>query len=268
MKKYQDLAVIDDSQKNAITQYTGSMFSDIDFEGLNKIIERISKNKEELTDNMRVQAIKFAEDWDNLVVARLDDKKDKLELLVDFFTNTKKEYNYIADYFSFDSSLYVNGHYIKNDGIIFVVENVLRSLGCYDYTHTLNKLNDEYEELTQNLTEKEPDKDEYFLNETKMSFHDRIVAEKKYELDMAKYDKEKSIAYFKFRKEFITFRKTLLKNKKVASFINTLNAQLRQAKNTRSIVHEKSSMVKMAINFGGTDLLKALQELHEFQKGL
>ena len=267
MKKTQELMVIDDNQKNAVARYTGALFSDIDFDGLNKIIDRISDNKEELTDGMRAQATQFADDWDKLVVARLSDKKLKLDSLTDFFTSVNKEYCNISCYFS-GRSRWVNGDYVEDDGIVFAVVDILRALGREDYANTLEELNTKYEELEQRFGDEKPDRDDYFLNEAEMSFNDRIVAQKKFELAEAKFDKEESIAHFEFRKEFIAFRKSLMKDKKIADFVATLKAQLRQAKNAQALVHEKSSMVKLAINFGGTDLLKALQELHEFQKGL
>lgn len=267
MKKTNELIVLDDTQKNAIAPYVGSLFSDIDFNGLNNIIDRISENTEELTDGMRAQATQFAEDWDTLVVRRLSDKKLKLESVIDFFTSGCKDYNRISCYFS-GQTRWISGEYITDDGIVFVIVDILRSLERNDFADTLSELNDKYEEITQKFEDATPDEGEYFLNKEEMSFNDRVIAQKKYELACAKHHKEQSIAYFDFRKEFIAFRKSIMKDKKIVSFVNTLKAQLRQAKDAQSLVHEKSSMVKLAINFGGTDLLKALQELHDFQKGL
>lgn len=262
-----ELVVINDTQKNALAQYTGTLFSDIDFNGLNSIIDRIAENKEELTDGMRAQASQFADDWDNLVVRRLNDKKDKLESLLDFFTSREKDMNYISACIE-GRSRYVRGSYIESNGIIFVVESVLRSFKEDDMADELIVLNDEYEEMIQRHKEEEPDRDEYLIDEDNMTFNERVIAIKKFELDRAEYEKTISAEKFQFRKKFIELRKRICSDKKIVDFIKALKSQLRQAKDASAVVHEKSSMVKLAIGFGGTDLLKALQELHEFQKGL
>jgi hypothetical protein len=222
---------------------------------------------------MREQAVKFADDWDNIVVRRLINKKEKLLALMRFFSINNTDYRYITTFFSnhYGNTLhYYNGEStVGNSELVFVVIDILKSLKCDDLADKLNLINDKYEQINQQFKDNKPQENDFFANDKdEMSFNDRIISQKEFELATTKYNKEVSITQFNFCKDFIAFYKILHKNKKVVDFIGSLRAQLRQAKDIESIVHEKSSMVKLAINFGGTNLLKVLQELHEFQKTL
>ena len=263
------LAVINDEQKNAMVSYTGTLFSDIDFQGLNSIIDKISENKDELTDGMREAATKFADDWDNLVVKRLEFKRDKLEALESFFSSNDRSFHNIANFIN-ERSYYRNGDVIETEGVIYTVIEILRTKeSWHDYADRLSDLVDQYEEIETNSQENAPQLEDYYTcDEEDMSYSDRVLAQKEYELAKAKFCKEAKKEEFKFRTEFVNLRKEMRSNKELKEFLKAMKSQLKRSREAISVVHEKSSLVKLAINFGGTSLLSALQELHEFQKTL
>ena len=73
-RKKKETISMSQSIKEAITDYTGNLFSDMDFQNLNAIVDKITNNATNLSDNMRATASKFIDDWDQLVTRRLDDK--------------------------------------------------------------------------------------------------------------------------------------------------------------------------------------------------
>lgn len=269
MSKTKAIAVIDDKQKNAITAYTGTLFSDIDFQGLNSIIDKIAENKEELTDGMREAATKFANDWDDLVVKRLEFKKEKLEAIEEFFSNRNKDYNTLSNQIN-GRNHWRNGEYVQDDGIIYVVLDILKSNEKWaGFAEKLEEIIDEYESLEANIKDEEPDADDFFQKSgDEMSYSERVINQKEYELAQAKHNREAGRARFELRKKYVSVRKEMHADKELEEFVKAMKAQLKKSREAISLVHEKSSLVKLAINFGGTDLLKALQELHEFQKTL
>lgn len=266
------VTTIDDSQKNAISKYTGPLFSDIDFNQLNSIIDKISENKEELTDGMRKAATKFANDWDTLVVNRLEDKKYNLQRIEDFFMSNEMDFYEIGRFFDSNSTYYSYRYNRESslDEIIYVIIDIMRSKDSWaHFADSLEEFVDEYDEMKSRHSENEPQKEDFFLkSKEEMTYSECIVAEKEYEIATAKYNNEVARDKFNFRKKFISVRKELNKNKEIKEFIKVLKVQSKKANEAVSLVHEKSSLVNLAINFGGTNLLKALQELHEFQKNL
>lgn len=269
MSKTNAIAVINDEQKNALTTYTGTLFSDIDFQGLNNIIDKIAENKEELTDGMREAATKFANDWDDLVVKRLEFKKEKLEAVEEFFSNNDKSYNNLSNQIR-GRNHWRHGEYVEDDGVIYVIIDILKSNEKWaSFAEKLEEIIDEYEELESRLDEDKPDSDDFFQkSDEDMSYSERVITQKEYELAQAQFNKQAGRARFELRTKYVKVRKEMRANKELQEFVKAMKAQLKKSRETISLVHEKSSLVKLAINFGGTDLLKALQELHEFQKTL
>lgn len=249
----------------ALTTYTGSIISEEGFAQLSDIIERISNNKEELTDGMRHAATQYADTWDELVVARLNSKVEQLDTLKSFFNTRTPDYSTIEAYCS-ERSRY--GHLTVS---LSVIIDMLRS-GNNKLWH---KAADQFDSVMTAVEDLEdegssaPCRDDYFeMNEREMSYDERIIAQKKYELDLAKYSQAVAKKQAKIRVAFVKTLSELLQDSDIKELLKVLKDQRRKTKNAQNVVHEKSALVKLAINFGGTELLKALQELHEFQQKL
>lgn len=246
----------------ALTTYTGTLISGEGFQQLSDIIDKISNNKEELTDGMRHAATQYVNEWDSLVVARLNDRVYQLNRLTDFFNNKRPDFYAIYKYCddkSVDSMLMIS------------VISMLRSgdnKSWHKFADQLEGIINSVEELEDNQ-EDAPKREDYFdESERNMGYDDRIIAQKKYELDFAKYNKDHAKKEFKVRTAFVKILNDMLQDPDIKNMINVIKEQKRKAKNAQSLVHEKTSLVKLAINFSGTELLKALQELHEFQQKL
>lgn len=248
----------------ALTTYTGALISEQSFQELSDIIEKISTNKEELTDGMRQAANQYADTWDKLVVERLTDKVKQLNELQEFFSDRRPAYYSIVSYC-------LNSYRYDDPGIVPLFINMLRSgdnRAWHSFANQLEDIVEQVEEL-ENKQDDKPVREYYFTeDERNMGYDDRIIAQKRFELDMAQYSKKVSKEQLKIRKAYVMVLSEILQDPDIKNMIACVKEQCRKARNAQSLVHEKSALVKLAVNFSGTKLLSALQELHEFQKKL
>ena len=249
----------------ALTTYTGTLISDCSFQELSDIIEKISNNKEELTDGMRQAATVYADTWDKLVVQRLNSKVQHLDNLQQFFSQTRPDYYNIS----------MNCNEERYDGALPVIPSLISMLRSGDnktwhkFADQLEDIKTSVEEVNAQETNDMPCREDYFEeDEREMGYDDRLIAQKKFELEMAKYRKANYKRQFKVRMTFVRLLKDIVQDPDIKEMLKVLKEQKRKANSAQSLVHEKSALVKLAINFSGTELLKALQELHDFQKKL
>lgn len=253
----------------AIASYTGNLISDISFDELSDIIDKIANNKEELTDGMRAAATTYAEKWDALVVERLDVKYERLKTLQEFFSKNSVSYYDIECLCC--STVYHHRYEYQDDPVAMTVVNMLRSgdnKKWHSFADKLEAITDKIEKLREQSSEEKPRYDDYVSDERTMSYDDKVVAVKQHELAVAQFERELYKKQIVIRVEFLEFYKELMKDPDIKEMIKVLKTQLKKIGGAKAAVHEKSALVKLAVNFGGTDLLKALQELHEFQKAI
>lgn len=251
--------------RDALTNYTGTLISAESFAVLSDIIEKISNNKEELTDGMRQAATQYANDWDELVVKRLDDRMAHLTALNDFFEQTRPNYYTIQSYT--EDSVY-NIHKVRMFPAVISMLRANDNKAWHNFADRLEKIADTIEDLG-NEERETPQREDYFdTDERLMGYDDRIIAQKQYELDVAKYQRVIFKKQMAIRVKFVEVLKAMLKDDDIKQMLACVREQRRKVHSAKSVVHEKSALVKLAINFGGTDLLKALQDLHDFQKKL
>lgn len=262
------LVAMSQDTKQAVTSYTGHLFSDIDFQGLNVIINKITNNTEELSDSMRIAASKFADDWNNLVVRRLDEKEYRLNQLYHFFNFKAKYYNGIAQLFE-PQGHYCQGSYITDEsGIVYAVLRIFQSNSkWHKHIQALQKLISEYKSLHDTLLQFAQSEDEIEMA-ADISYAELVALTKEKSLVKAQNTLKVNQLKFDFCKHFTAYMKKIQTDQSIQDFTTDLYKQVRQAVNAKAIVEEKSSLVKLSINFGGTDLLKALRELHDFQETL
>lgn len=251
----------------AIASYTGKLVSDINFDELSGIIDKIANSKEELTDGMRAAATIYAEKWDNLVVQRLDVKNERLNTLKNFFSQTSISYYNVES--ACCSAVYNYRSEYHDDPIAVTVVNMLKGSDNKKWQSFALKLEgivEEVEELREQAAEDRPNRDDYVADERTMSYDDKVIAIKKYELAVAQFERELYKKQSVIRVEFVELYREIVKDPDIKELVKALKAQLKKIGGAKAAVHEKAALVRLAVNFGGTDLLKALQELHEFQK--
>lgn len=268
-RKKKETISMSQSIKEAITDYTGNLFSDMDFQNLNAIVDKITNNATNLSDNMRATASKFIDDWDQLVTRRLDDKEHQLEELKKFFNCTTKYYGSIISLFT-PQGYYRNGSYVTSDvDIAHVSLHILQSTPhWHKHVSGLEKLLSDYEELQITIKELGADKDDVEYGTEDMSYDELVEITKKRSLHEAEINLKISQLQFLFCKKFGIYIRKLCSDQSIRDFVKTLDMQINQVVNAKTIVHEKSNLVKLSINFGGTELLKVLKDLHNFQETL
>lgn len=260
--------IISEEQKSALAAYTGKMFTEIDFQGLEQIINKISESSGELTDGMRAAAIDYAKQWQELVVERLNDKKYKLEKLLEFLTIKRPAYYMIACYGK-SSRDYRDGNYCTADP---VADSIIRLLSSNDklkgYGEQLEDFFMDLEDFEKASEETRPDREQYLFEEENMTYNERCVALRQFEYDQAKFSKEYSQKSFTLRKHFCEILEKMSKDKEIVELIKVIKYQLTKSGQAYTVAKEKVALVTMAINFGNSSILSALQELHEFQKSI
>ena len=259
--------VVSNQAAAAIASYTGKLVSDISFEELSDIIDKIANNKEELTDGMRAAATTYAEKWDDLVVERLDVKYERLNTLKNFFSQSSISYYNIES--SCCNTVYHYRHEYQDDPIVVTIIAMLKgseNKKWHSFAAKLESVVEKVEELQEQAAEERPNRDDYITDERAMSYDDKVVAAKQYELAVAQFERELYKKQMAVRVDFVDVYKKLIKDPDIKEMVKVLKAQIKKIGGAKAVVHEKSALVKLAVNFGGTDLLKALQELHEFQK--
>ena len=262
------IVTIAEAQKNALTNYTGKLFADIDFDSLNQIITRIAENKETLTDGMRQAASEYAQKWDDIVVERLEYKRSRLNDLLNFLSSEHNVSYYTIENLIKGPAHWDGNNYVQNDEVFTAIVNLFESKESWKaYAAELQEIKTEYENINDMDLER-PDIDDYVIDPDNMTFNDRLVAQKEFELEKAKYAVKERKAQNALRIKYAKLMKRVQRDKSICDFVENLKAQVRLAKRMTSVVHEKSSLVAMSVNFSGTDLLSALQELHDFQKQL
>ena len=254
------------TQTQALSAYTGRMVSETSFEELNQIIDKIASNKEELTDGMRVAATQYADDWNKLVVERLNDKKDKLEKLYSFFKTRHADYRGVRYYLTNHSDYFYD---VGDPNFLPALLAALKTIDnqtVQSSIQTFEELAEEVTELENSIEAERPVIDSYLENEPDMTFAEKVIAQKQFELDKAKFEKTAQRKRHELRIKFVKAHEALITAEPVKEFIKILEKQIKMTKDAVSVASEKASLVKVVINFGGTQLLSYLQELNEFQK--
>lgn len=256
------------TQTQALSVYTGRMVSETSFEELNQIIDKIAGNKEELTDGMRAAATQYADDWNKLVVDRLNDKKEKLEKLRGFFKTRHADYRsvryYLANY-QFYSYSYEDPNFFP---ALLASLKTIDNKTVQSCVKTFEELAGKVTELEEDIEIKKPVLDSYLENEPDMTFAEKVIAQKQFDLDKAKFNKDADRKRHELRVKFVKAHEALIATEPVKEFIKVLGKQIKMTEDAVAVASEKASLVKVAINFGGTQLLSYLQELNEFQKTL
>ena len=268
-KKKKEIATMSQNTKKAVTDYTGSLFSDIDFQSLDSIVNKIINNTQGLSDNMRVTASHFADEWDQLVTRSLDSKEHRLEELRKFFGCDIQYYGAIKNLFK-PYEYYCSGAYITNDvDVAHMALHVLQSNPQWNkYVPGLEKLLSDYEELQTKIEELEVNKDDVEYGTEDMSYDELVEITRKNSLHKAQINLKINQLQFLFCKSFGIYMRKLRSDQSIRDFVKDLGIQIKQIANAKAIVHEKSNLVKLSINFGGTELLKVLRDLHDFQETL
>ena len=268
-RKKKEITTMSQSTKKAVTDYTGNLFSDIDFQSLDLIVNKITSNTQGLSDNMRVTASHFADEWDQLVTRRLDSKERQLVEFKKFFGCDTQYYGSIKSLFS-PYEYYCSGTYITSDmDVAHMALHVLQSNPQWNkYVPDLEKLLSDYEELQAKIEELTVNRDDVEYGTEDMSYDELVEITKKNSLHKAQINLKISQLQFLFCRKFGVYMRKLRSDQSIRDFVKDLSVQIKQVENAKAIVHEKSNLVKLSINFGGTELLKVLKDLHDFQETL
>lgn len=262
MSKTKAVAVLSKEQKQIVTDNVGNMFSDIDFDGLNKIIDNIGNIKGEVTDEQRKLAGEYIDEWKDIVLRRLQDKGRLFRNLHEILSSRAP-----YDFFAIER-MYDRG----NDETASKPFNAFLQLRGTIQDEKVQKgfeeLDKVYEIFDEFDTYKYKKPDMPILDEDNMTANQIVNAQMKYNTAITKYNQGERKLKFKLEKAFNMAIRQIISNQKVREFAKTIKAELEKSENAFTVAKEKAALAKMNVYIPNADLRKVLRELSEFQKNI
>lgn len=249
------LMVISDENKMIIKAVCGSAGADtIDkINELDTIIDKLGNIDGHIDQDVRREASRYIEQWDNLVMRRVTDKTNRLGDLRRAlgFDNANDNIFYISEDATLDGG----------NVIVDVLKTVSEQLAA-KYTEALDKV----EEIKNYDIEKRPVSP--FIDEDTMLPSDIAMANLQYKMDLNKHNHEISKMKADVKRIVYDIRKSVTKNSRFKDFIKQLDAQIKYFNDAESLVSEKGALAKMNILIPNADVRNILKELSAFQREL
>lgn len=238
------------SEKNLIMQVAGKMVDDIEYKTLDTAIENLGKKSGELTPEERNQAVDVVRKFENRVVSCIKTKNEKLNHFRSILMTSPT-----GDFYDIERFM----------GMDDAIEQILS-----DKRYPEELLADFHDmqggmaAIEAYKLEHEPE--EPFIDVQHMTPAD--VAQKRFEYEVKQKRFQIAIGKheFRIRKEFMTFKRALNKDKTFKAFIKALDQQATLAEEAINTVQEKVSMAQMNIVISSEDIRKTLREMHEWAK--
>ena len=262
MAKTKAVTVLSKEQKQIVTDNVGGMFSDIDFDGLNKIIDNIGNIKGEITDEQRKLAGQYIDEWKEIVLRRLQDKGHLFRNLHEILSSRAP-----YDYFSIERMYSrANDETASKPFNAFVqLRSTIQDEKVQKGFEELDKVYEIFDEIDE-YKYKKPDMP--ILDEDNMTANQIVNAQMKYNAAVTKYNQGERKIKFKIEKAFNTAIRKIISNQKVREFAKTIKAELEKSENAFTIAKEKAALAKMNVYIPNADLRKVLRELSDFQKNI
>lgn len=222
-----------------ITNIVGKLYDDIDFTKLDNIIDKIGNNTGSLSSDERVSACKYIEDWDNVVVTRINKKIDTLNQIMALIKHDNFE-------------IFINQ---KNTLDIFASFSK-------DIEDGIDKLSSLYQDYID-FNDSKPDN---ILIDNTLSVNEINEQKAKYKYELAKFTftQEK-----KMRKCILCFKelkKILKKDDNIQKMIKTCGIQKDNLITVRGEFKEKASLAKMNVLISSPEIRKSLIDMSLFVK--
>lgn len=247
-KKVTDLAVVTSEQK-AVGALMTTVFRDVDFNSLNTIIDKLGDSSAVLGQEEKVAAVQIVSEWENNVISRMRSYNSKMNSMVNAF--------------------YIDVHYgiwlgATNVGELSMpqVEQMIIATG----TKTLWDIAlGHYEAMQEYLEDNTPEKG--YIDDN-MSANEIIRINRKYELEMARHNTERTRLERKVKMAFRDFMKNFLKNTLVKDMIAKARSYNANLNDVLAECHMKSNMAKLNIQIASADVRGAIHELLAFSSGI
>lgn len=238
-----DVAVIGTVAGNANLAVVSNLFRDIDFSGLNSIIDNIGGASNELTIEEKESAVKIVGEWEKNVLYRLRDYEHNLHSLVALLNNN--------NYANWENQSILSATQINT-----IVANTQLEELYTPYVQALAEL-EEYQE------DNEPEKP--YVDNT-LSPLEVIQIESAYKVELANYKIEVAKLNRKTVLAFNTFIRAFRKHEIVKSMVESTNEQIKTIGGFIVDCSDKTQLAKLNITISSATVREALRGLIDFSK--
>ena len=221
------------------------------FESLNSIIDKIGEHSGEVEFEVREEAIKYIDEFENIIIRRINHKVDALSDVNHFFNNGSVR--------SFDID------YVKNNTKNEMIMNIFDRFKV-EGQKNIGDILEDIEEYEDWVEDNKPEPLEYDEETTTPAAAAQLILNHK--LEQAKFKSESNSKKYVIRKDFNTLLRAMGKMKEFKSFKRELEKQIKQVKDMKAVASEKASLARLNMAIPNADIREALRELSAFQKNL
>lgn len=231
-------------KENQISLVMDDLFKEVDFSGLNKVIDNIAEHNE-FTENEKQLANELIEQWNEDVISRLYTKNAEMGSFLEFLDTSERRGGFYE--------------HLRDD--IDLIEDYGEILA--EKTNTLSEF-DEYMNARNVLEDHQQNRPEKNVFGLDTSISEKLEKEKNYELEMKKYE----IQEVKLKREMYTldrkWKKLINENKDVKKLVQQAK---KFNKNLNKLVkesREKARLAKLNVSISSKESRKILRELLDF----
>jgi len=235
--------------KNKAAMALPELFSDFNFEDLNKSIEVLANTNRDLSEDEKQSAVVIVEDWEQNVIQRLNDHKENLSAFV--------------EYLDLDNLYESNRYYHRNE--YELDEDQRKELAAQ--TGTVAELQvfiDAQDEL-RIFKNTRPDPED-LADDLESSLEDRITARKDAEKDMAIWETKVQRLERKERKAMLAWKRALRENPDIQKLLAYVRKYKRNMSKFTNECTSKSQLARLNISISSEETRTALRELLEFAR--
>ena len=220
------------------------------FESLNSIIDKIGEHSGEVEFEVREEAIKYIDEFENVIIRRINHKAGILGDANHFFNNPVRNFDieYIKDYTSKEMVMDIFYRFKVEDQKN--IEDILEDIEEYEYWEEENK----------------PEPLDYDTETTTPAEAAQLILANK--LAKAKFTSESNSKKYVLRKDFNALLRAMNKQREFKKFKKELAKQIKQIEDMKAVASEKASLARLNMAIPNADIREALRELSAFQKNL
>lgn len=262
-----EVAVVNNTN-NAIALIVGNSMNQESFNALDNILDNIGKFSGDVDDATRQHGLDYINQWENLVINRINDKQRILNEVMKYFNVTSV--NDLVNCYSSRPDVLLKEFYniISSQMYLNVINNIANCDGdtANGYTSKFEEHINEAEGFFDWVSENRPVKE--FIDKVNSTPAELTAAVLKHDLEEEKFSSKMNANATKVIKHILNTVRKVNNEPNVKKFIKEIKKQAEAIKNVKSVAQEKASIAKMNMVIPNADLRKCLRELSEFQKNL
>ena len=247
--KNTDLTIVK-QQENAVGALATGMFKDIDFAGLNRIIDVIGDKSANLGAEEKMAATEIVSQWENNVLARLKANGNKMRGMTQMLNKNSQSHLWLNPTVG---SNYMSQEQI--DQIVFATDTKAlfkEAQLAYEMQHEFRKENAPESPYTDD----------------NMSYNEIARLTKRYEAEQSRYNIECTRYARKTHLAFQAFIKVLVKHKSVKEMLKKAEAYTASLEGYTTECQNKATMAKLNIQISSSEIRNMIHEMLDFASSI